>query len=179
MPGSADSASDSADILRFNTEYLNTLQPSGFAAHKIILKPGMPLTLLRNMNPAKGLCNGTRLVFRRLLGQKLLECTVIESGESVLIPRIQFVPNQEDSSLEWRRRQFPIRPAFAMTINKSQGQTLEQVGLWLQTQPFTHGQLYVAVSRVKHPSNLSIALQVQPGTRPKCDNVVFKELFSQ
>ena len=47
-----------------------------------------------------------------------------------------------------RRRQFPVRPAFGMTINKAQGQTLRMAGLYLPTHPFSHGQLYVAKTRV-------------------------------
>ena len=65
-----------------------------------------------------------------------------------------------------------------MTINKSQGQTLQKVGLWLRSEVFTHGQLYVAVSRVRHPSDLTIAVSTEPGKRPKCDNVVFGEVLS-
>jgi ATP-dependent DNA helicase PIF1 len=38
-----------------------------------------------------------------------------------------------------RRRQFPVRPAFAMTINKAQGQTLKMVGIFLPKPVFTHG----------------------------------------
>ena len=55
-----------------------------------------------------------------------------------------------------RRRQFPIQLAFAMTINKSQGQTFEEVGLFLERDVFSHGQLYVALSRVKHPNQLTV-----------------------
>ena len=58
--------------------------------------------------------------------------------------------------IEFKRLQFPIRLAFAMTINKSQGQTLSVCGLDLSTQCFSHGQLYVACSRVGKPSSLFV-----------------------
>src|SRR5699024_12115925 len=53
-------------------------------------------------------------------------------------------------------RSFPLRLSFAMTINKSQGQTLEKVGLQLEYPVFSHGQLYVGMSRVKERKNLKI-----------------------
>ncbi|CAN0916226.1 hypothetical protein LINGRAHAP2_LOCUS29601 [Linum grandiflorum] len=43
-----------------------------------------------------------------------------------------------------------------MTIDKSQGQTLQYVGLCLKRQIFTHEQLYVAMSRVTRKSSLKI-----------------------
>ena len=58
-----------------------------------------------------------------------------------------------------RRRQFPVRLAWAMTINKAQGQTLCQVGLYLPKPVFSHGQLYVALSRVGSSSRLRIVLE--------------------
>ena len=75
---------------RFNVEYLNTLQPNGFPRHNLSLKPGMPLMLLRNINPREGLCNGTRLIFKEAINNKLLRCTIVSSGKEVLIPRITF-----------------------------------------------------------------------------------------
>ena len=49
--------------------------------------------------------------------------------------------------------------AFAMTINKAQGQTLQRVGIYLDTPCFSHGQLYVAASRVGKRDRLRFALK--------------------
>ena len=118
----------------------------------------MPLMLLRNINPRQGLCNGTRLFFEKCIDNKLLQCTIVQSGRIVLIPRITFIPKPHEYPFEWQRRQFPVRPAFAITINKSQGQTLKMAGVWLRGQVFTHGQLYVACSRVTSPGYLKFAV---------------------
>ena len=76
----------------------------------------------------------------------------------------------------WQRRQFPVRVAFAMTINKSQGQTFSRVGVWLEEPVFTHGQLYVAASRVGHPENLKFAVKKEPGLPDTATrNPVFRE----
>ncbi|GFU71533.1 ATP-dependent DNA helicase [Trichonephila clavipes] len=61
-----------------------------------------------------------------------------------------------DVPIQFKRIQFPIRLAFAMTINKSQGQTMSVCGLDLRTPCFSHGQLYVACSRVGKPSSLFV-----------------------
>ncbi len=56
--------------------------------------------------------------------------------------------DQEDEfPVTMRRRQFLIRPAFAMTINKSQGHTFEKSGIYLPSPIFSYGQLYVAFAR--------------------------------
>ena len=58
------------------------------------------------------------------------------------------------------------------------GQTLKQVGVWLWTQIFTHGQLYVACSRVGKPASLKFAvMEEQIGVKQPAKNVVFKEVL--
>lgn len=175
---SADTVENPEDAFRFNIEYLNTLHPNGFPAHLLNLKPNMPLMLLRNINPRQGLCNGTRLIFDGCMDNKILKCRVVETGREVLIPRITFIPKPNEYPFQWTRRQFPVRPAFATTINKSQGQTLKEVGVWMRVPVFSHGQLYVAASRVGSPSRLRFAILRKPeqpaGTMI---NVVYPEVL--
>ena len=118
---SVDELENHEDVLRFNTEYLNSLNPNGFPPHTLNLKPGMPLMLLRNINPRDGLCNGTKLVFEKALANKVLQCRVSGSDRIVFIPRIVLIPKVNEYPFSWQRRQFPVKPAFSTTINKSQG----------------------------------------------------------
>ena len=134
--------------------------------------------LLRNISPRQGLCNGTRVIFDKCIENKLLQCRVVETNQIVLIPRITFIPKLNEYPFEWQRRQFPVRPAFAMTINKSQGQTLKYAGIWLRAEVFTHGQLYVACSRVSSPEHIRFALIRDKGKDDfATENVVFKEVL--
>ena len=177
---SADTLKNPNDAFRFNTEYLNTLLPNGFPEHILNLKEGMPLMLLRNINPRQGLCNGTRLIYDKTINCKLLQCRIVGSERVVLIPRITFIPKAGDYPFDWQRRQFPVRVAFATTINKSQGQTMKNVGVWLRGQVFGHGQLYVACSRVSAPSQLRFAIKkVQGESEDKmtAKNIVYKEIL--
>jgi len=75
-----------------------------------------------------------------------------------------------------RRCQFPVRLVFAMTINKSQGQSLHRIGLYLQEPVFAHGQLYVAPSRCIDSKNLWIALP--PGRNRRTDNIVYRQVLN-
>ena len=94
--------------------------------------------MLRNINQPK-LCNGTRLSVKKLM-IIIIEAKILTGpfeGEDVLITRIPMIPT--DMSFQFKRLQFPIRLAFAITINKAQGQSLELRGLYLHTDCFSHG----------------------------------------
>ena len=73
-------------------------------------------------------------------------------GKDVLIPSIPAIPT--DMPFEFKPWQFPVRLAFSMTINKAEGQSLQESGLNVEHLCFAHGKLYVACSRVGNTSEL-------------------------
>jgi PIF1-like helicase len=152
-------AQDSPDeVSNFPIEYLNTLLPNGFPPHCLNLKINCPVILLRNLNVSDGLCNGTRLILLEATS-RLLTCKIINgprANKIVLIPRISLDTTDNAYPFIMTRRQFPVRLAFALTINKAQGQTLKRVGIYLHEPVFGHGQLYVALSRSGDPKSTRI-----------------------
>ena len=103
-------------------EYLNTLTPNGLPPHMLKLKINCPIILLRNIDPANGLCNGMRLVMRGFQKNAIDAEIVVgqHSGMRVFLPRIPLCPSDDDMfPFSFKRKQFPIRLSFAMTINKS------------------------------------------------------------
>jgi hypothetical protein len=184
---SQDSIQDkeSADAALYAPDYLNSLAPKGLPPHSLELKVGQPIMLIRNKNTSRGQCNGSRLIVQRL-GRKLIFARVmtgVHAGEEVMISRVPLTSSDEDraSPVKFTRRQFPIKPAYAMTINKSQGQTLNHVGLYLPQPVFGHGQIYVALSRCTNPQNLKILIDngnIPGKTGTYTRNVVYKRVLS-
>ena len=111
----------------------------------------------------------------------MIEAVVITGthiGEKVYIPRINLTTQGCRWPFVLSRRQFPIKVCYSMTINKSQGQTLSNVGVYLRKPVFTHGQLYVAVSQVKERKGLKTLIENEDGTcGNKTTNIVYKEIF--
>jgi len=107
--GASAAAGISMDSL-YLVEFLNILQFSGIANHKLELKVGVPILLLRNLNQSIGLCNGTRLIVKRL-GQHVIEAEIITGnnvGKRVFIPRIIMSPSGIDWPFVLHCCQFPV-----------------------------------------------------------------------
>jgi hypothetical protein len=178
---SADTLSPESENAAVPNEYLNTLNPPGFPPHRLRLKIGMPLILLRNLNSSQGLSNGTKLRLQGIL-KHVIEVKIIggdHDGKIVLLPRILLKPKDTDYPFQWVRQQFPVNIAFSMTINKSQGQTILNEALYLPESCFAHGQLYTALSRISHPRNLRVL--IVPSTHfpfaNRTRNIVYTEIL--
>jgi hypothetical protein len=175
---SADFVEDMEVANTYPSEFLNTLEVSGMPSHKLSFKIGAPMMLLRNFDPLAGLCNGTRLIIRRFT-MRVVEAEIITgkgAGNVAFIPRIKFIFDNNGLPFTFARKQFPLWLAYAMTINKSQGQTLFHVGLHLADDVFSHGQLYVAFSRAKAPANIKVLLpDTMHGRIGLMRNVVYEE----
>lgn len=157
--------------------------------------------IVRNLSVNHGLCNGTRV---QVIDMKptVLKVKILSGAhrDSVhFIPRVTLdTKDVKELPFNMHRRQFPVKLAyryvlifqisifslffFSMTINKAQGQTLDKVGLFLRSPVFTHGQLYVACSRVRSMDSLRIQLAETPRQSAKngetvTDNIVFKEVL--
>jgi len=162
-------------------EFLRTLNPSSLPPGDLQLKPSCPLILLRNLCPEKGLCNGTRMVLVRM-SRRVLEVKLIggeHNGQLALIPRITLSPTESQTGFAFvlRRRQFPVRLAFALTINKAQGQSVKHVGIDLRIPVFSHGQLYVALSRATSSQNIHVLLPEEERDIGRTCNVVYPEVL--
>jgi ATP-dependent DNA helicase PIF1 len=178
-------------------EYLHSLVITGIPLHLTELKVGCPVLLLRNLQPSIGLCNGTRLIVTATRPH-VIRATIITGqhhGVEVFLPRVSLdSPSTLPLPFTLRRRQFPVRLGFSMTINKAQGQSIQRVGINLLNPVFTHGQLYVALSRSTDykqirlllPSRCSNIESVEENgsnivilSPPKTVNIVYSEVINR
>ena len=181
---------DGEDEANYPIEFLNSVNISGLPLHELKLKVGAMARLMRNLNKKQGLCNGTRILIKALK-PNVIHAEVLTGkakGQEILIPRIDLLPSDSNNDFPFilKRRKFPIMLAFAMTINKSQGQSFLYVGIFLPAPVFSHGQLYVAFSRGKNKRNVKVKVldtqkqgKLLPGS-PKVFtyNCVYKEIFA-
>ncbi|XP_028070921.1 uncharacterized protein LOC114273362 [Camellia sinensis] len=162
---------------RYPNEYLNSLDPPGLLTFKVELKVGCPIMLLRNIALKDELCNGTRLMVSRC-DTRIIEARILTGekfGNLAFIPRTSLTLSSLEIPFRMTRRQFPVRLAYALTINKSQGQYVKFVGVDLLTPVFSHEQLYVALSRCTSFNHISILL---PKDEPdSTTNIVYPEVL--
>ncbi|XP_012562246.2 uncharacterized protein LOC100210961 [Hydra vulgaris] len=116
---------DLNEINNFPVEFLNSLTPSGMPTYCLKLKICCVIMLLRNSDLNAGLCNGTRMKVCALQNN-YIDAEVLTGffeGKRVFVPRIQLALSDSNLPFVIKRRQFPVRLAYSMTINKSLGQT--------------------------------------------------------
>ncbi|KAH7716721.1 Protein F59H6.5 [Aphelenchoides avenae] len=169
-------ADSDSDQRRHPVNLLNAVDIAGFPPHKLRLKRNTVLMVLRNISPSKGIVNGTRMILMDMRANVLL-CRILNgshAGEVCEIPRITLKYEGTQYPFKFTRHQFPVRVAFAMSVNKSQGQTLDFVGADLRHESFSHGQLYVILSRVRSADNIRIVCNAGSDSTK---NIVIKEIL--
>ena len=134
--------------------------------------------MLRNLNPAESHVNGTRYIIQNLLSH-VIDAIAISGcsvGAKIFIPRIWLHSQDAILPFEMKRKQFPVKLAYSMTANKAQGQTLDFVGIYLAKEFFSHGQFYVAISRVGKASGVRILFKKE--NRFHVRNIVYREILN-
>jgi ATP-dependent DNA helicase PIF1 len=172
-----------------NETALNNINRNGVPPHQLRLKVDDICILMQNINVKDGITNNTRVRILRISNNVIVGRTLTEKPKVIVIPRVRFrfrLPYAQ--SYELVRSQFPLRRAFALTYNKSQGQTLKKVLLDVRTPLFAHGFLYIGLSRVQHPKDVAFfvnnyLLHSNPSpsswhNKPVISNVVYSEVFN-
>jgi len=123
-------------------------------SRNLVLKIGAQVVLLRNMDVTRGFVNGSRGVVTRL-DPTGFPAVMFESGEITISPCRVEVKGRRDNDPVYTRIQLPLKLAWAMTIHKCQGMSLDKVQINL-SKTFVSGQAYVALSRARSASGLQI-----------------------
>jgi ATP-dependent DNA helicase PIF1 len=175
-----DTYVDCRDPDGFPYEYIESLQIAGAPPFTLGLKVGAKYMCIRNIDVARGLANGTMMqllsVDRKCLQFRITSGSHIGAVE-LMFP-VVFHITSEASGLPFaiERRQFPVISAFCLSVHKAQGQSLAFVGLIFETDPFAHGQLYVALSRAASWDRIRVVMRSTVAT---LKNLVFKHLIMQ
>ena len=161
----------------YPTEFSNSITASGLPPHILELKIGSPIMLIRNLDTVNGHCNGTKYIIKDIKPH-VISASIANGprqNQHIFIPRIPLIPSESYFPFHMTRLQFPIKPSFGITSNRSQGQTLSKVGVYLaEKEFFTHGQLNVCLSRVQTRSNIKV---LRPKESTKTVNIVYKEIL--
>ena len=185
---SIDTVGDIDSTTMFPTEFLNSLSLSGLPEHMLKLKKDTVVILLRNMDIKAGHCNGTRYLVKHIGKYRLvlhkLDCKEEDKNKVLILPRIPMRYGGQSFPFELTRLQFPLKIAFALTINRAQGQSAKKCGVLLPKNVWTHGQIYVAFSRCGNPECIFVWAEQSQFEEYKLDktkkyvkNVVYREVI--
>ena len=185
---------DDDDYLFHDTGPLTRINSSGLAPHKLVLKVGACIILIRNMSIQDGHCNGTRYIIISL-SKHLIHARKLNAGgesgtilptDDIFIPRIPMISKESDYPVLFKRLQFPILVSYYLTINRAQGQSLKRAGLYLPKNVFTHGHLYAGLSRCGDPDHVHICTNQEEfnhvshlldPSKKYTKNIVYKEIL--
>jgi len=165
----SDSRQAALHIDDVSVELLNSMEFSGVPSHRIRLSLGMVVVVTRNLDPIRGVMNGARTIVQSvsksgrvvaILHPKVPNgCTQrYDPATPFLLHRIKFKCCVGYGNF-MTRLQFPLRLSYAVSIHKSQSLTLDRVVIDLRSGVFEHGQLYVALSRVRNGSDVCFLLR--------------------
>jgi len=141
-------------------EYLAVVEVHGAPPHTLSLFPGAVVSVLRNLDVTIGLCNGTKAIVDAVspfvIALTIVSDNPLFNGTKTKVPRILFDVDAS-SGISFQRLQFPLKLAYAVTVNRAQGATItDRILFDVSGGAFVHGQTYVALSRGRNPINLSI-----------------------
>jgi ATP-dependent DNA helicase PIF1 len=161
-------------------EFLTILNLSNIPSHSITLKEGCLIILLHNLDPSKGLCNGTRLIVTKLR-ECVIEAMILSdthAGYMTFISRLTLLTSQRSTGLSFclKHHQFPIRVTFGISINKSQEQSLRVVGIYLATPVFAHDRLYITLSQTINCRYIYISL---PTAMEATKNIIYTKILTR
>ncbi|KAL7551799.1 hypothetical protein ACHAWF_014986, partial [Thalassiosira exigua] len=177
------------DVAKYDTDFLNKINASGIPPHRLALKVGACIILVRNLSVVYGHCNGTRYIVLELT-KYLIKAKKLGGGpdSEIIIPRIPMISKDTSFPVPFKRLQFPILGAYYLTLNRAQGQTLKFAGMYLPQSVFSHGHFYVGASRCGDPDNVAIYADQKefdnirhllPPGKTFTRNVVYKEIFQR
>lgn len=160
-------------------EFMHYCDKADVPIHGLHLKVGDLCILMRNIDKSSGLTNNQRVIIRDLTPYSIV--ISIASDRTLTrhwIPRIKFRFTIPGTSFDMIRKQFPLKLAYAFTVHKAQGQELKRVLIDTTTPTFAHGQLYVALSRVRHRNAIAAFIPEEQRLQgvTTAENVVFVEL---
>ena len=174
----ADSYDDCSDPDSFPPDYIESLHVNGAPPFMLRLKIGAKFMCIRNISMQRGVVNGTMMqvvaIGRRYIQVKILTGNSAGSIELLLQQVFTITPEASGLPFTIKRKQYPIIPAYCLSVHKAQGQTIQTCGLIFESDPFTHGQLYVALSRVSSWQSLYIMMHQGQAS---IHNVVLKYLL--
>ena len=156
-------------------EFLASMTHPNVPPHTLHLKPNTICAIQCNLAVEKGLVQNVRVQIVAL-HRRFVEVRQINSNEVHCIPQINFDFHPTHTDWTVLHQQFPLRLAYAMTFNGCQGLTLSKAALDLHIDPFAHGQLYTALSRVCRREDILIVFS-ETNEEQTTANIVFPSLL--